>query len=181
MLPALLMAQGKTDAASVLYKCFRIMCHQMPQRSFFLFGAQLYYPVDVPEGSGMLSIREAAGFVPGLADGRDFYGTPEMGYKMAVCQRDTAIFSAMAVFCLIFSLVGKRLYTPHPLLLLLFGGVPIMLDGCTQLLGHAFPRVFPARESTPLLRIVTGALFGFCLCWYLFPLLERSLQEGDEG
>ena len=179
-LPALLMKQRHRDAADLVYKYYRIMCHQMPQRSWFLFGSQPYYPLTVPEDSGMLSFEEAAGFVPGVIEGRSFYGTPEMGYKMAICERDTAIYGAMTLFCLIFALAGKHIFTPHPLLLLLFGAVPMALDGVSQLLGHVIPRVFPLRESTPLLRTVTGALFGFCLCWYLFPLLERSLRKGDE-
>ena len=180
MLPALLMHHGRTGAADVIYKYYRIMCHQLPHRSWFLFGAQPYYPLNVPEGSDILSIEEAAGFVPGLSEGRSFYGTPEMGYKMAICQRDTAIFAAMALFCLIFALAGKHVFTPHPILLVLFGIVPMALDGGTQLLSRLFPRILPLRESTPLLRTVTGALFGFCLCWYLFPLLEKTLQKGDE-
>ncbi len=179
-LPALLMKQGHEGAAVLIYKYFRIMCHQMPQRSYFLFGRQPYYPLTVPEDSDMLTMEEAAGFVPEVIEGRSFYGTPEMGYKMAICQRDTAIYGAMALFCLIFGFAGKHMAAPHPLLLLLFGGLPIALDGGSQMLTRIIPRVFPLRESTPLLRTVTGALFGFCLCWFLFPILERSLQEGDD-
>ena len=127
----------------------------------------------------MLCFEEAAGFVPGNSSGREFYGTPEMGYKMAICQRDTAIYGAMALFCLLFTLTGNSIRRPHWSLPLLIGAVPMALDGVSQLLGNSFPEIFPVRESTPLLRTVTGILFGFCLCWYLLPFLEKSLREGE--
>ena len=171
------MHKGMEKPAGWIYKYYRIMCHQMPQRSWFLFGEQAYYPAVVPEGSGRLSFTEASDFSGSFAEERNFYGTPVMGYKMAICQRDTAIFGAMAVFCLIFSLSGCRIPKPGWLLPCLIGVLPIGADGVTQLLGNAFPAVFPYRESTPLLRTVTGALFGFCLCWYLLPALEESLRE----
>ncbi len=179
-LPALLMEKGMVRAAGVIYKYFRILCHQLPQRCFFLFGAQRYYPLYVPEGNGMLSFEEAAGFVPGFSSGRAFYGTPEMGYKMAICQRDVAIYAAMALFCVIFAISKNRIRRPHWLFPLVIGVLPIAADGVTQLLGNSFPSIFTVRESTPLLRTVTGALFGFCLCWYLFPFLEQSLLKGED-
>jgi len=40
-------------------------------------------------------------------------------------------------------------------------------DGGTATLGW--------RESTPLLRTLTGALFGLASAWYLYPLMDRAL------
>ena len=171
------MKNGRTGAGALIYQYYSVLCHQLPQRSFFLFGEQPWYPMAVPKDSRMLSFEEAAGFSPGFSSGRAFYGTPEMGYKMAICQRDVAIYGSMALFCLLFAHTGRRIPRPRWILPLLIGGVPIILDGCSQLLGNAFPEVFPFRESTPLLRTVTGALFGFCLCWYLFPWLEMTLDK----
>ncbi len=166
-----------TGAGTLIYKYYSILCHQLPQRSFFLFGYQHWYPLTVPENSNMLSFEAAAGFAPGFSSGRAFYGTPEMGYKMAICQRDIAIYASMALFCLLFAITDRRIQRPHWIFPLLIGVVPITLDGCSQLLGNTFPKVFPLRESTPLLRLITGALFGFCLCWYLLPWLELTLDH----
>jgi uncharacterized membrane protein len=57
--------------------------------------------------------------------------------------------------------------------------MPIGLDGFSQLPGLAgnMPAWVPIRESTPLLRVITGALFGGTTAWYLFPLLEESMRE----
>ena len=177
--PAVLMKNGQTNAAVLIYRYYRLLCHQLPQRSYFLFGPQSIYPLNVPEKSGMISIEQAVGFVPDTFSGKTFYGTPEMGYKTAICQRDIAIYGAMALFCVVFTLSGNRMGRLHPVAALLIGALPMALDGGTQLLGNSFPKVFPPRESTPLLRTVTGVLFGFCLCWYLFPFLEQSLREGE--
>lgn len=173
------MANGASGTAVLIYKYYRLMCHQIPVRCYFLNGAQAWYPVTVKEESGQMSFDEAAGADAGRGYDRGFYGNPAMGYRMAICQRDIAIYGAMALFCLVFMLSGCRIPQPRWIFPVLIGGLPIAADGITQLLGHAFPAVFPLRESDPLLRTVTGALFGFCLCWYLFPLLEKSLQKGE--
>ena len=180
LLPAVMMHRGWERPAEWVYKYYGLLCHQMPQRSWFLFGKQAWYPAAAPEGSGMLSFTGASGISTGFSAGRNFYGTPEMGYKMAICQRDTAIYGAMTVFCLIFSLSGCRIPKPGWILPFFIGVLPIAADGITQLLGNALPAFFPFRESTPLLRTVTGALFGFCLCWYLLPSLENSLRQDQD-
>ena len=33
------------------------------------------------------------------------------------------------------------------------------------------------RESVPLLRVLTGALFGFATAWFAFPYMEESFSE----
>ena len=104
---------------------------------------------------------------------------PEMGYKMAVCERDTAIYAAMGIFCVLFFFSGNRFPPLKLWVYILLGLAPMAADGGSQLLSQVLPAVFPFRESTVLLRCVTGAFFGFFTCWYLFPKLERSLREGD--
>jgi hypothetical protein len=37
--------------------------------------------------------------------------------------------------------------------------------------------VLPYRESTPLLRVLTGGLFGFTTAWFAFPYMEESMAE----
>jgi peptidoglycan/LPS O-acetylase OafA/YrhL len=53
------------------------------------------------------------------------------------------------------------------------------LDGGSQLSSSLpfLPDWFPARESTPLLRVVTGALFGITTAWFLYPYVEESMRE----
>ncbi len=180
-LPASLMAHGHPDAGKLFYKGFTFLCHQYPWRSFFLYGEQPYYPLFPREGSDMLSIEEASGMPAESIRPREFYGTPRMGYKMAVCQRDTAIYAGMALFCAVFFLSGNRIRPMKLWVYVLLGLVPMAADGGSQMLSHVLPAVFPFRESTPLLRVITGALFGYFTCRYLFPKLERTLREGERS
>ncbi|MHB1384976.1 MAG: hypothetical protein ACYCYC_11680, partial [Bellilinea sp.] len=57
--------------------------------------------------------------------------------------------------------------------------VPIGIDGVSQLpsLISQLPDWMIIRESTPILRTITGALFGITTSWYLFPMIEESMRE----
>jgi hypothetical protein len=39
------------------------------------------------------------------------------------------------------------------------------------------PAWLPIRESTPLLRTITGLLFGVSTAWFLFPYVADSMKE----
>jgi hypothetical protein len=47
ILAPVLMNAGATGPARVIYTVYSPMCHQMVQRSFFLFGEQAVYPRDI--------------------------------------------------------------------------------------------------------------------------------------
>jgi uncharacterized membrane protein len=108
---------------------------------------------------------------------RTFIGDPQMGYKVALCERDVAIYGAIALIGLIFIPLRRRL-RPVPLLLYLFLGLgPIGLDGFSQLLSEPPLSLWPVRESTPLLRTVTGFIFGMMNAWLALPYLEEAMRE----
>jgi uncharacterized membrane protein len=58
---------------------------------------------------------------------------------------------------------------------------PIALDGFSQLFSQLpyqfIQNILPYRESTPLLRALTGFLFGICTAWFVFPLIEESMAD----
>lgn len=90
------------------------------------------------------------------------------GVQMATCQRETAIYLSMALAGLAFVPLRRRLRPlGWPAFALLIA--PLVVDGVTQLLGW--------RESTPLLRLATGALFGVAVVWLLYPRLEAGMAE----
>ena len=175
-LPALLMASGHDSEGKLIYRGFHFLCHQYPWRSWYLKGEQPYYPLISSEGSGIKSIEEASGMTLAEIHPRTFYGNPQMGYKMAVCQRDAAIYGTMALFSLCFFLSRNRIRRVDWKLWLIAGVLPMGVDGVWQLVSQLIPEL-PFRESTPFLRTLTGAFFGFFTCWYLLPTLERSLRE----
>jgi len=65
-----------------------------------------------------------------------FIGNPNIGYKLALCQRDLAIQSAILIFTLLFALSHQKI-KPVPILIwAVLGFLPIILDGSTQLLSQ---------------------------------------------
>jgi uncharacterized membrane protein len=171
--------------AEVIYKIYSPLCHQWAFRSFFLFGEQPYYPHAAAQMEGVLSFEQVTGITdlndPSRLQARTFEGNAVTGYKVALCERDVAIWGAMALFGLVFTLTGRRIPQLHWTLWLLIGLLPVGLDGFSQLLSQLpFPwiqAVFPYRESTPLLRSLTGMLFGTATAWFMFPLIEESMAD----
>jgi hypothetical protein len=37
--------------------------------------------------------------------------------------------------------------------------------------------IIAVRESTPLLRTISGSLFGFSTAWFSFPIIEEAMRE----
>ena len=88
------------------------------------------------------------------------------GHQMAYCQRDTAIYVSMLVGGLLYA--RNRLWTRGlPFWGYVLLALPMAIDGFTGLFGW--------RESTPLLRTLTGSLFGFASAWFVYPLTDRAL------
>ena len=198
-----LMNAGATGPARVIYTMYSPMCHQMASRSFFLFGEQAAYPRELA-GTELNSLESYASSLPEFAGieennwadfflaARSFLGNEQLGYKIALCERDIAIYGFVLIGGLIYGFVRRyREIRPLPLILFLIIGMgPIGLDGFSQLFGYyATPlgggdpvgfqallsSIFPLRESTPFLRTFTGALFGFMLVWLAYPHLDQGM------
>jgi len=167
-------------AARALYSFYRPVCHQLGYRSFYLFGGQPFYPRELAGLESYQTFSQATGI--NELDNRaasEFLGSETLGYKVALCQRDTAIYTLMLLFGLIFGASGGRIKEIRWYIWVLLGILPIALDGGTQMLsqmGLAFLSWFPARESTPFLRVLTGGLFGLFTAWLGYPLVESSVQ-----
>jgi uncharacterized membrane protein len=184
-LAPILKKMGWNTPAEGIYRIYRPLCHQWAFRSFFLFGEQAYYPHAAAKIPDVLNFEQVSGITdlndPGRLQARVFEGSSLLGYKVALCERDVAIWSAMALFGLLYALTGRKLPKLHWLIWLLIGLGPIGLDGFSQLLSQ-IPNTFiqtllPYRESTPFLRSLTGFLFGLTTAWFMFPLIEESMVD----
>jgi uncharacterized membrane protein len=151
-----LQSAGVTQPAGVLYEIYSAFCHQWAFRSFFLFGSQAVYD------QAQLQALDV--------DPYKFIGTADTGWKMAFCERDLAIFTGLLIFGLLYAArfrpVGMRGsgYFTYALLIL-----PMALDGFTQLFGY--------RESSWLLRIGTGLVFGLASGWLMYPRFNLSFNK----
>lgn len=186
-----LMHLGISGPAQAIYTLYSPMCHQFAFRSWFLFGEQPLYPRADAGVAGLRPFEDYARQEPTFARVADletwntdlinlskyFVGNPQMGYKVALCERDVAIYGAIFLGGLLFALVRDRL-RPIPLwLYLIVGLIPIGLDGFSQLLSYPPFNLWPVRESDALFRTVTGALFGLANVWLAFPYLEEAMRE----
>lgn len=198
LLAPVLMQAGLTTPARGIYTIYSPFCHQLASRSFFLFGEQIAYPRELA-GSDLTPIEAYMPSVPEFAEAsadpsqwetfllpaREFVGNEQMGYKMALCERDMGIYLAVFVTGLLYAVFRRRIdIRPMPFwLFLLIGLLPIALDGFSQLFSQFFvglnlealSRLIPLRESSPLVRTVTGVLFGFSLVWLVYPRLDEQM------
>lgn len=182
ILAPVLMKAGIQAPARLIYKAYGLTCHQLAFRSFFLFGEQSAYPRTAAGVRGVETFGQATGLAEGddLADrlaARQFVGNETVGYKVALCERDIAIYGSILLFGVLFALTGNRLVPLPWYLWLLLGIAPIALDGVSQLLGQPPLSLLPYRESTPVLRTLTGGLFGFMTAWFGYPLVEESMSD----
>ncbi len=187
-LAPVLMKAGMETPARAIYTIYKPLCHQFGFRSFFLFGEQPFYPLAEANIAGVKTFEQATN-IPNLNDplsvtrfqAREYIGDNTVGYKVALCERDVAIYLSMLLFGIIFALTGRRLKTLPFLLWLLIGIAPIGLDGFSQLFSQFnwtwLASILPYRESTPYLRALTGALFGFMTAWFAYPSIEESMSE----
>jgi uncharacterized membrane protein len=177
-LAPILMKVGADAPAGVIYKAYGFVCHQLAFRSWFLFGEQAVYPRAEAGLKGLLSFQQATGI-----DGKDllaaraFIGNTQLGYKVALCERDVAIYGGILLFGILFALSNRKIKPIHWTIWIIFGILPIAIDGFSQLISQPPMSFIPFRESTPFLRTLTGFLFGFLTAWFGYPYVEQSMQE----
>ncbi len=156
VLAPILMLMGHTWLGNIIHSAYKVACHQIPWRSFFIGGPQMVYTYD--------ELRTLLG--PALTE--RYVGDVTIGYKVALCQRDVATYGTILLAGLVFGLVRRRL-KPLPIWAFVLSLVPMGIDGTTQLFG--------LRESNWQLRMITGALFGLASVWLAYPYLEEGMRD----
>ena len=152
---------GHERAGHIIHTLFSPLCHQLPERSFFCMEPQATY-----------SLEQLANQLGGALVPPRFAGSAAIGWKMAICQRCTAIYGAMFLASLTFYLVRTRL-KPLSIRQFVIFLVPLAIDGFGQLLGF--------WESSWVSRLITGTAFGLAIIWLTFPYLQRGMSEVHRG
>jgi len=195
-LAPILMRLGLTGPASAIYFGYSFVCHQLPERSYFLFGSQVTYSLgDIHRvwsgDNNPLTLRQ-------------FIGTAEMGYKVAWSDRMVSLYTGFWLGSLVFASVRRKL-KPISLLTYALLALPMAIDGTSHLVSdlwgigqgfrdsnewlavltnHALPAWFYAGDAlgsfNSWLRLLTGLLFGLGTAWLLLPYLEQSLAQVRE-
>jgi len=199
-LAPVLMRLGWRQLAWWIYFIYGLFCHQLPERSWFLFGLHFTPTLD--------EIEAASGLAPDLFALRHFLGAPELGWKLAWSDRMVSFYGGWFLFVLLYGLLRSRVRGLRPIgrgprwqtaLLLM---LPMALDGITHMIsdlwgitagfrqnnvwlavltGNALPPVFYVGDAwgsfNSLARLVTGLLAAFGLMFWLLPLLDRMLHR----
>jgi uncharacterized membrane protein len=151
------MAAGWTTLGTFIYWLYTPFCHQLPQRSWFLFGEKLTY-----------TLAEISQIVPSTDAWtlRRFYGAPEMGWKVAWSDRMISFYTLTPLFGALYGLLRQAGWSVRPLSwrMLMLALVPMMLDGFTHLLNDLFIGDFTSgfRDTNAWLAVLTANAFpGF--------------------
>lgn len=188
-----LMHAGYDRAGQAIYSFYATQCHQLPQRSFFLFGPQPMVPLAEIQ-AGWYDTTNPAVL-------RQFIGGPGWGWKVAWSDRMVSMYGALLVAGLLYGLVRRHL-RPLPLWGLVVFLLPMALDGGSHLVsdlagigqgfrdsntwlavltGNSLPAWFYAGDGlgsfNSLLRIITGLLFGVGVIWFAYPHLDTYMCE----
>ena len=192
-LAPLFMQIGWAVPARGIYFIYTFLCHQLPQRSFFLFGSKATYTL--PE------IQSAWQNTVNLIVLRQFIGNPEMGWKVAWSDRMVSMFTSIWLLGLLWRPVRRRLKPLAWWGLVLFL-LPMAVDGTSHLISdlagigqgfrdsntwlaalthNALPTSFYAGDAwgsfNSLMRLLTGVLFGLGIVWFGFPYLDDAFSQ----
>ena len=187
---------GWDGAGKATYFIYSFFCHQLPERSFFLFGEKTMYTLSEIQSAWQDTIN------PMIL--RKFTGNELMGWKVAWSDRMISFYTSVWLFAVIWWPLRRKI-KPLPwwgLVLLLF---PIALDGITHafsdfagigqgfrdtnqwlaiLTNNAFPPSFYAGDAlgsfNSIMRLITGLLAGLGIVWLAFPYIFQTQALNQE-
>ena len=180
-------------AASSVYSFYAFQCHQLPQRSFFLFGPKPMY-----------SLAEVQAAWQNTTDPsvlRQWIGNVDMGWKVAWSDRMVSMYTSLFLASIVYAFARKQIR-----LLPLWGFVllllPMLVDGGTHMIsdltglgqgfrdtnlwlaaltGNIFPSTFYAGDAlgsfNSWMRLITGVLFGFAVIGLAYPVIDRFFAD----
>jgi uncharacterized membrane protein len=186
------MQAGWPGPAKTLYTIYSFLCHQLPQRSLFLFGQKTMYSLAEIQSAWQNT------FDPFVL--RKFIGDPTMGWKIAWSDRMISFYGGIWLFGLFWSPFRNRVkqipWWSFTLLLL-----PMMVDGISHFLSdiagagqgfrdtniwlvnltnNIFPAWFYAGDAlgsfNSWMRWITGLLAGLGLVWFAFPAIDSAFE-----
>src|SRR4030066_457088 len=175
-----------------IYFIYSWLCHQLPERSFFLYGPKLTY--------SLAEVQAAWQNTSNPLILRQFVGDPEMGWKVAWSDRMFSMFMSTWLFGLLWWALRRRIprlpWWGFALFLL-----PMAVDGTTHFLSdlagigqgfrdsntwlviltqHTFPASFYAGDAwgsfNSIMRLLTGISFGIGTAWFGLPYMNEAFS-----
>ena len=191
------MRLGWEGPARAIYWFYSLQCHQLPQRSFFLFGPQ-----------PMISLEQVRAIWQNTLDPRalrQFVGNTSVGFKVAWSDRMVSTYSSLPLAAGLWWPLRRRL-KPLPFWGFILLTLPLLLDGASHMVSdlagvdqgfrsanawlaaltaNRLPASFYAGNAlgsfNSWMRLISGALFGIGAVWFAFPHVDLSFRETAEA
>jgi uncharacterized membrane protein len=189
----ILMELGWEWGGRAIYLVYTFFCHQLPQRSLFLFGPKGMY--------SLVDIQAAWQDTINPLVLRQFVGNPDMGWKVAWSDRMVSMYSSILIFAWAWYPLRRKV-PKLPLLGLALLLVPMGVDGITHSLSdfaglglgfrdsnlwlvglthNAFSTGFYSGDAlgsfNSWMRWFSGFAFGLGVVWFGFPYLHEFFSE----
>ncbi len=176
---------GWTSVGKTIYFIYSFFCHQLPERSFFLFGQKTMYSLGEIQSVWQNTINPLVL--------RQFIGNETMGWKIAWSDRMISFYTSVWVFAALWYPFRRKIKTLSWLgfILLL---LPLIIDGSTHMLSDfagigqgfrdtnqwlvmltnsSFPATFYAGDAlgsfNSIMRFISGLLAGLGIVWLALP------------
>jgi uncharacterized membrane protein len=194
-LAPVLIKLGWTRSGEAIYFIYSFLCHQLPERSFFVFGPKAMYSLEEIQSAWNQTLD------PIIL--RQFIGNPSMGWKVAWSDRMVSMYTSLWMLGIIWWPLRKRVprlpWWGFGLFLL-----PMAIDGTTHFLGdlaglgqgfretnhwlatmtrNVFPETFYAGDAlgsfNSWIRLLSGVFFGMGVVWFVFPNLDEMFSRAS--
>lgn len=195
-LAPVLMNIGWNGAGKAIYFAYSFFCHQLPERSFFLFGQKAMYSLHEIQAAWQDTIN------PFIL--RQFIGNEGMGWKIAWSDRMISFYTSVWLFAVAWWPFRRRV-KPLRWYVFTLTLLPVLVDGSTHmfsdlagigqgfrdtnqwlavLTGYSSPALFYAGDAlgsfNSWARLISGLLAGLGIVWFAFPHIFQSQAAADD-
>ncbi|MBI3739213.1 MAG: DUF2085 domain-containing protein [Chloroflexi bacterium] len=194
---------GWDGAGKAIYLIYSFFCHQLPERSFFLFGQKSMYSLTEVQAAWQNTLN------PLIL--RKFIGDQTTGWKVAWSDRMVSFYTSVWIFAVLWFPLRRKI-KPLPWWGFALFLLPIAIDGGTHMISdfagigqgfrdsnqwlaaltnNVFPATFYAGDAlgsfNSWMRLITGLLAGLGITWLAFPYMSyteiynQKLEELNYG
>lgn len=185
-----------TPVGEVIYAVYSALCHQMAQRSFFLFGPAGMVNID------QLPVETTGDMTTDMLLLRDFRGSETLGWKVAWSDRMVYMYGSLWLASVVYWLRSRaRPLRRIPIWLFGLLLLPMVIDGGTYMIsdlagltagfryhnawladltGNALPASFYVGDAfgsfNSWMRLLSGVLFGLACVGLILPILDGQMR-----
>lgn len=193
------MRVGWTAGGEAIYTLYSTMCHQMAQRSFFLFGDKPMYTLNELPVALVGNARD-------MWTLRAYLGDPSFGWKVAWSDRMVSMYGSIWIGAIIYAAISlKHRWKPVALWLFALLLLPIAIDGITHffsdlggltggfrydnrwladLTNNALPTSFYVGDAlgsfNSWVRLASGVLLGIGVIGVALPYVDREFRSIEQ-